>query len=448
MLFHTWTFLIFFLVAFAGYFSLRRTPLWTPWLLLASYVFYGWWNPFYLILIVYSTALDFVVVEIMDRCAVRGPGRRAWLVVSIVNNLSLLGFFKYADFFIENLNTLFGLQIEEAARVMPFGLEYLLPVGISFYTFQSMSYTIDFYRGKIARERNFIRFATFAAFFPQLVAGPIERATHLLPQFLRPPAITTRHLTDGATLFLIGLFKKIALSNYLALYVERIYDSPADYGSAALLLATFCFAWQIYFDFSGYTDMARGVARMMGFDLMLNFYHPYLATGLSDFWSRWHISLSTWFRDYVYLPLGGNRRGALLTYRNLLIVFLVSGFWHGAAWHFIVWGALHAVGIVLTRALERSGWYRERCPVSLKRAWVFAFVCFAWIFFRARTLDEAWLIVTRIFAGIWQDPACPLLMLALVAAVWAYQLTSASKRLQGILTAGPVRIATAASMVI
>jgi D-alanyl-lipoteichoic acid acyltransferase DltB (MBOAT superfamily) len=441
MLFHTWPFLVFFIVVFSVYLALRRTRFWLHWLLAASYFFYGWWNPLYLVLIVYSTLLDYVVVARMDR----SPRRKLWLLVSLVNNLLLLGFFKYAGFVTENVNALLGLT--GVAWHLP-APDVLLPVGISFYTFQSMSYTIDFYRGEIPRERSFVRFATFVAFFPQLVAGPIERSRNLLPQFRHPPALTTRHLTDGASLFLVGLFKKLALSNYLAIYVERVYSAPGEHGSAALLLATFCFAWQIYFDFSGYTDMARGVARMMGFNLMLNFYHPYLATGLGDFWARWHISLSTWFRDYLYLPLGGNRRGALRTYRNLLIVFLLSGLWHGAAWHFLAWGALHALGIVLTRAFERSRWYCERFPVWAKRAWVFAFVCFAWIFFRAESLGDAWLIVRRIFSGTWDDPACPLLMLALVFAVWAYQWISASKGLQKILTARPARIATACAMIV
>ena len=213
---------------------------------------------------------------------------------------------------------------------MPYGWSYVLPVGISFFTFQSMSYSIDFYLGKVARERNFLRFATFVCFFPQLMAGPIERAKHLLPQFRQPPPLRLADLSDGLSLFLVGLFKKLALANYLSLYVDRVYDNPGEQAAAALVLATFAFAWQIFFDFSGYTDMARGVARMMGFQLILNFNNPYLATGLGDFWSRWHISLSTWFRDYVYIPLGGNRHGAIATYRNLFITFLVSGIWHGA----------------------------------------------------------------------------------------------------------------------
>ena len=448
MLFHTWTFLFFFLIVFGGYLALRPTRLWTSWLLLASYVFYGWWNPFYLLLIVYSTVLDFGVVAMMDRQQPGSSNRRHWLIVSIVNNLTLLAFFKYADFLIENLNAL-GANFPEASRLMPFGLEYLLPVGISFYTFQSLSYTLDFYRGTIKRERSFVRFATFVTFFPQLVAGPIERSKNLLPQFRHAPRITTQHLTDGLSLFLVGLFKKLALANYLALYVDLVYSAPGDHNSIALLFATICFAWQIYFDFSGYTDMARGIARMMGFNLMLNFNHPYLATGLGDFWSRWHISLSTWFRDYLYLPLGGNRRGELITCRNLLIVFLASALWHGAAWHFIVWGALHAVGIILTRTLERSTWYREHLPDTIKRLWVFAFVCFAWIFFRAETVGEAWLIVTRICTLDGAHPTTwPLPLGWLVLAAFAYQLSSLTAPTRRFITSSPVRIATATCMLI
>ena len=237
--------------------------------------------------------------------------RKIWLLISLVNNLALLLFFKYARFVVENLNAVFSwlhvsVKLSDPSTLMPFGFEYLLPVGISFFTFQSLSYTIDFYLGKVERERNFLRFATFVCFFPQLMAGPIERARHLLPQFFQR-RIRLQNFTDGASLFLVGLFKKLALANYLSLYVERVYDNPKAFGAPALMLATFAFAWQIFFDFSGYTDMARGVAKMMGFNLILNFNNPYLATGLGDFWSRWHISLSTWFRDYVYIPLGGNR---------------------------------------------------------------------------------------------------------------------------------------------
>src|SRR6266568_2301337 len=399
MLFHTWPFLLFLLVFLPVFFALRKTPLWLPWLTLASYFFYGWWNPYYLLLVVYSTVLDFCLVALMDHCPHAGPkvdviarltrlrfddrvlrvafvvsvaemlgslatawvgpqtlrptmaalslivllmalgalysSRRIWLLISVVNNLALLLFFKYARFVVENLNAVFSslhlsVKLPDPSTLMPFGFEYLLPVGISFFTFQSLSYTIDFYLGNVQRERNFLRFATFVCFFPQLMAGPIERARHLLPQFRQFPAVRLQNFTDGASLFLVGLFKKLALANYLSFYVERVYDDPKAFGAPALMIATFAFAWQIFFDFSGYTDMARGVAKLMGFKLILNFNNPYLATGLGDFWSRWHISLSTWFRDYVYIPLGGNRDGTLNTYRNLFLTFFPDSFVDGS----------------------------------------------------------------------------------------------------------------------
>jgi D-alanyl-lipoteichoic acid acyltransferase DltB (MBOAT superfamily) len=411
MLFHTWTFLIFFAVFYPAYLVLRRTDKWLPWLLLASYVFYGWWNPWYLILVVYSTVLDYVVVILMD-----GSGRRKlWLGVSIINNLFLLSFFKYAGFLTENANALLS------ACNAPFRMEppdVLLPVGISFYTFQSMSYTIDFYRGLIERERSFIRFASFVTLFPQLVAGPIERASRLLPQLQQPPRIRLNDVTDGVSLFVVGLFKKIALANYLSLYVDRIYTAPELYEAPALALATFAFAWQIFFDFSGYTDMARGIGRVLGFRFMLNFNNPYLATGLADFWGRWHISLSTWFRDYVYIPLGGNRRWM---WRNLFLTFFVSGIWHGAAWTFVIWGALHGLAACLARPIENSAWYRDRIPRLAKQLAIFAFVCLTWVFFRAESVADALTILTRTARWKWEDPQFPLLALGLIVAVWLYQ---------------------------
>ncbi|HEX4000130.1 MAG TPA: MBOAT family O-acyltransferase [Pirellulales bacterium] len=520
MLFHTWPFLVFMLVVLPVFSALRRTPLWIPWLLAASYFFYGWWNPYYLLLVIYSTALDYLLVTLMDRCPLdrcppppqqagrlarflRGPSdrllkiafaislllsaslaaaaafgppslrptllascalvglmaagawlenRRVWLLISIVNNLALLLFFKYARFAVENLNQVLiwlhsSFQFADPSTLMPHGWEYILPVGISFFTFQSMSYTIDFYLGKIPRERNFLRFATFVCFFPQLMAGPIERAKQMLPQFQRAPAFRLEDLTDGASLFLVGLFKKVALANYLALLVDRVYDNPANFGATQLVLATVAFAWQIFFDFSGYTDMARGIARMLGFHLVLNFNNPYLASGLAEFWQRWHISLSTWFRDYVYIPLGGNRSGAAITYRNLLIVFLVSGIWHGSAWTFAIWGLLHAAGIMLTRELERSPFYRQRVPLLVKQAWVFLYVCFAWIFFRASSLSDATLIVRRIFGSAWASPQIPALMVAMIALVWLYQWLYES-RVRNLLAYSPVRVALAASMLL
>jgi D-alanyl-lipoteichoic acid acyltransferase DltB (MBOAT superfamily) len=451
MLFHTWLFAIFFLCVCTVYFALAKTRLWVAWLLIASYAFYAAWNPYYLILIVYSTALDFLTVAWMDRSTTQW-GRRVWLIVSIVNNLAVLGLFKYADFFIDNANFVlawFGtaFRLGDAASMMPFGWQYVLPVGISFFTFQSMSYTIDFYRGQVERERSFIRFAAFVSLFPQLVAGPIERSSNLLPQLHAFPKVQLRNFSDGGSLFLVGLFKKLALANYLGSYVERVYASPDDFGAPALFLATFCFAWQIYFDFSGYTDMARGVALVMGFRLMRNFDHPYLASGIGDFWSRWHISLSTWFRDYLYIPLGGNRRGEWITWRNLVLVFVISGFWHGADWTFVVWGALHAFGAIATRLLERSVFYKDHVPLLLKQLGVFVFVCFAWIFFRAESMSDALLVVRGIFTKPWEDPACPILMLLLVASVWCYEWMTESRYGQ-LLENGFVKVSMAVGMIL
>lgn len=246
-------------------------------------------------------------------------------------------------------------------------------------------------------------------------------------------------IADGLSLFIIGFFKKVALADYMALYVDKVFNTPEQFQAPALVLATFLFSWQIYFDFSGYTDMARGVARMMGFRLMLNFNNPYLATGLGEFWSRWHISLSSWFKDYVYIPLGGNRKGKFNTYKNMFLTMVISGLWHGAAWTFVIWGAVHALGRFCTRELERTSFYKERVPKVAKQLLVFVFVSFAWIFFRAETISDAWVIVTRIFSSGLANPYCPLLALALIFAVWLYQFAYESK-LRWVLELRYVRI--------
>jgi len=432
MLFHTWPFALFFIIVYPAYLALKDTRLRLPWLLAASYFFYACFNPLYLILISYSTLLDYIVVMKMAKSA----RRKMWLSISIVNNLGLLSFFKYGGFVTDNLNLLLS------SLGIPYALPapgIILPVGISFYIFQSMSYTIDYYRGNIERETSLIRYATFVSLFPRLVAGPIERAKNLLPQMQKPPKVSIQDITDGLSLFVVGFFKKVALADYMALYVDRVYDAPEQFQAPALVLATFLFSWQIYFDFSGYTDMARGVARMMGFRLMLNFNNPYLATGLGDFWSRWHISLSSWFKDYVYIPLGGNRKGKFNTYKNMLLTMVISGLWHGAAWTFVIWGALHALGRFCTRELEKTSFYKERIPKVAKQLLVFVFVSFAWIFFRAATISDAWVIVTRIFSSGLANPYCPLLALALVFAVWLYQFAYESK-LRWVLELRYVRV--------
>ena len=422
MFFHTWKFAVFMAVTFAGYLLIKRTKFWTHWLLAASYVFYGCWNPLYLLLILYSTALDYFVGLAISRSKRR---KGLWLVVSVVNNLLLLGFFKYGVFVTENLNLL--LTHFNLPAIIP-APGVLLPVGISFYTFQSMSYSIDLYRGKIGVERNFFRFAAFVALFPQLVAGPIERAKNLLPQLQGDsPRLTTANITQGLSLFAVGLFKKLAIADFLALYVDRVYGAPGNYEGVALLVATYAFAWQIYFDFSGYTDMARGCAKAMGIDLMVNFNNPYMATGLGDFWRRWHISLSTWFSDYVYIPLGGSRRGTINTYKNMILTMLICGLWHGAAWTFLIWGAVHAIGRCLTRRLEAARFYQQRVPTIVKRFWTFHFICFAWVFFRASSFSDAMIVLKKIGSGVLGDPKFPAVIILLCGAVWLYQWIAESR---------------------
>jgi D-alanyl-lipoteichoic acid acyltransferase DltB (MBOAT superfamily) len=440
MLFHTWPFVLFFLIVYPTYLAVKGTRFRLPWLLAASYFFYACFNPLYLILIAYSTLLDYTVVAIMEKW---GRGKK-WLLISIVNNLALLSFFKYGGFVTENLNALLSSLGVPYAIPAP-GI--FLPVGLSFYIFQSMSYTIDYYRGSIERERSLIRYATFVSLFPRLLMGPIERARNLLPQLHKMPRISKQDVTDGLSLFVVGLFKKVALADYLALYVDKVYAAPEQFQSPALMLATFLFCWQIYFDFSGYTDMARGVARMMGFRLMLNFNNPYLATGLGDFWSRWHISLSSWFKDYVYIPLGGNRRGTFNTYKNMFLTMVISGLWHGAAWTFVIWGAVHALGRSLTRELEGTLFYKERVPKLVKQLFVFVFVTFTWIFFRAESISDAWIIITRIFSSGLANPYCPLLALTLIFSVWLYQFAYES-RLKWLFEARAVRIGIVVLMVL
>jgi D-alanyl-lipoteichoic acid acyltransferase DltB (MBOAT superfamily) len=275
----------------------------------------------------------------------------------------------------------------------------------------------------------------------------VERAGNLLPQLRKRVALTWEDISDGLSLFLVGFFKKVALADYLALYVDRVYDVPENFGGTALAFATFAFGWQIYFDFSGYTDMARGIGRMIGIHIMLNFNNPYLAKGLGEFWNRWHISLSSWFKDYVYIPLGGDRKGQWATYRNMAFTMLISGLWHGAAWTFVIWGGLHALGRFATRELERTPFYRERVPGLAKQLLVFAFVTFAWIFFRAATLDDAVLIVKRIFSDGWTDPEFPLMMVGLILSVWLYQFAMES-RFKPVLRAAPVRMGLAVGMIL
>ncbi|MHC4738585.1 MAG: MBOAT family O-acyltransferase [Planctomycetota bacterium] len=440
MLFQSWIFLFFFLVFYAVYLAVKRTRFKNAWILIGSYIFYGWWEPWFLILIAYSTLADYAALAIMQK----SRRRKIWLLVSIINNLALLVFFKYSGFITENVNLFFSLLGTSYKFPLP-GI--FLPVGLSFYIFKSIGYVVDCYRGEVEREKNIILHGAFVSFFPILLAGPVERAKNLLGQLRESLKISGQDVADGFSLFIVGLFKKVALADCLALYVDKVYDAPGEYQSAALIVATFAFGWQIYFDFSGYSDMARGIGRMMGFRIMLNFNNPYLATGLGDFWRRWHISLSSWFRDYVYIPLGGNRKGKFNAYRNIFLTMVLLGFWHGAAWTFIIWGALHAVAQCLMRELERSQFYEENVPKIMKQVFVFAFVTFAWIFFRAASWDDVSVIVTRIFTTGPVNPNFPILFLVFILSVWLYQYVYES-RARWILRHSAVRTGAVVLMIL
>ncbi|MDR1469740.1 MAG: hypothetical protein LBT00_10650 [Spirochaetaceae bacterium] len=352
MNFNSWQFLVFFPVVWALYliFAARfRRSLMTRLLLLASSLFfYACWNPAYLVLILFSVAVTWTAGLLMEgRSRAR---KKLILALSLVLNLAILFFFKYYNFFAGTVNALFAGTQSGAMGVFP-ALNVLLPAGISFYTFQALGYSVDVYRGTIPAERNLITYALFVTFFPQLVAGPIERTASLLPQFTTNHHFDYDRVTAGLKLAAWGMFKKVMIADRLAIYVNAVYENPGVFPAPALLLATFLFAFQIYCDFSGYSDIAVGTAQVLGFRLMANFRAPYFAASIGDFWRRWHISLSTWLKDYVYIPLGGNRKGALRRNLNLLITFALSGLWHGAAWHFVFWGLLHGLFQIIERSV-------------------------------------------------------------------------------------------------
>ncbi|MBT5532706.1 MBOAT family protein, partial [Candidatus Poribacteria bacterium] len=346
MLFYTAEFGAFLVLLVAVFAVIRGNGGRKAALLVASYVFYMWWNPAFITLIMLSTAVDYFVGRRLD--IVEDPKRRrALLVASIAANLGILGFFKYAGFF--HANALWALRAlgHEPSSV---ALNIVLPVGVSFYTFQSMSYTIDVYRRRLPATRSALDFALFVSFFPQLVAGPIVRAADFLPQLRGPVRVAVDR--RSVMLFLRGLTKKVIIADNLAPFADAVFDAPEGWPSAVIWVAAVCFYVQIYCDFSGYSDMAIALASLFGFTLPANFAHPYFATNPTAFWRRWHISLSGWLRDYLYIPLGGSRQGALMTARNLMLTMLLGGLWHGASWNFVLWGAMHGVGLVAWRAIE------------------------------------------------------------------------------------------------
>lgn len=400
MLFNSAEFLVFFAVVASGYFVLPHRARWV-WLLAASYFFYGSWRVEYLGLILISTAVDYGVGLGFDRT--RNPGaRRGLLALSLAVNLGLLFTFKYFNFFVSSLESV--LDAAGMEYLVPH-LSVLLPVGISFYTFQTLSYTLDVYRGRIPVERHAGRFALFVAFFPQLVAGPIERARRLLPQLARRHDFEYARARSGLMLMLWGLFKKMVIADRLGVVVDFVYGAPERCPGPLLALGTVFFAFQIYCDFSGYTDIARGCARVLGIELMKNFDRPYVARSIADFWRRWHVSLTSWFRDYVYVPLGGNRSGRRRWIINVIAVFLISGLWHGANWTFIIWGALHATFYFVERLWSTGEGDAQRTRAfsivqdTLRLACTFFLVCIAWVFFRAESISDAWYVLRSMAHG-------------------------------------------------
>ena len=405
MLFNSLDFAIFLPIVFILYWFVAHKNLKSQntLIVVASYVFYGWWDWRFLSLIIFSTVVDYLIGQRL-RSEDKQSKRKVLLWTSIVVNLGFLGFFKYYNFFLENFIdtfSLFGMQISSNS------LNIILPVGISFYTFQTLSYTIDVYRKKLEPTQDFIAFSSFVCFFPQLVAGPIERATNLLPQFYKKRTFVYHKAVDGMRQILWGLFKKIVIADNCAEYANQIFDNSADMNGSALVLGAIFFTFQIYGDFSGYSDIAIGTSRLFGFDLKQNFATPYFSRDIAEFWRRWHISLSTWFRDYLYIPLGGSRGGTWMKVRNTFAIFLVSGFWHGANWTFIIWGALNAIyflpllltnnnrknlGVVAEGKLFPS--FRELFAMLT----TFMLTVFAWIFFRSEDLNHAFSYIGGIFS--------------------------------------------------
>ena len=366
------------------------------------------WNPAYIILIILSTVVDYFAGLKMGSTDDKSK-RKKYLFASLFINLGMLFFFKYYNFFSDSFTYLLNeFPVMQMGNFLP-TFDLLLPVGISFYTFQTLSYTIDVYRGEKEPEKHFGIFALYVSFFPQLVAGPIERSTRLLPQFKEEYKFDYIRVTDGLKLMLWGYFKKVVVADRLAIFVNGVYNDVSGVEGIPLILATVFFAFQIYCDFSGYSDIAIGAAQIMGFDLMDNFKRPYFSKSIPEFWRRWHISLSTWFKDYVYIPLGGNRVSKLRYYANLFITFLISGLWHGAAWTFVIWGALHGFYQIFSLLTKK---YRYKLKESigivnyptlnkyLQIGVTFVLVDFAWIFFRANSLNDAWYIINNLFAGI------------------------------------------------
>ncbi len=401
MVFTSLAFLKFFLIVLTGLYFLPRRTLRQLLILLASCYFYAYWNPIYLLLLATPSLIDyFCAIRIEDSSNKRS--RKAWLITSLVTNFGLLGYFKYTNFFVENLSEIFGIRASH--------FDIVLPVGISFFTFKTLSYTIDVYRGEIAANRSLWQYAMFVTYFPELVAGPIVRASVFLPQMTRSLKFSWERVYVGLQIVLLGVTKKVLIADRMAPFVDEVFRSPAGFSRFSVITAILAYSIQIYCDFSGYSDIAIGISKIIGFDLPENFNMPYIATSITEFWRRWHITLSSWLRDYLYIPLGGNRKGRIRTYINLFIVMLLGGLWHGASWNFVFWGALHGVGLAIHKiwtetrpsSARFTAFMQSKPYLVVSWASTFIFVCFAWIFFRSQDFATSKVIIAKL-CGI--DPA-------------------------------------------
>lgn len=392
MVFTSVVFAKFFTLVLIGLYILRRRDYRQALILLASTIFYAYWKPAYLVLLATPSLVDYV-------CAIRieeaqsDRARKRWLAASLVSNLGLLAYFKYVNFFLDNLRAL-GLNFRH--------LDVVLPIGISFFTFKTMSYTIDVYRRELKACRSMWRYAMFVTYFPELVAGPIVRASIFLPQMTRSLRPSWHRAMIGGQLILLGVTKKVVIADRLAPFVDLVFRQPAKIAPLTTVMAVVAYSIQIYCDFSGYSDMAIGISKVIGFDLPENFNMPYLACSVTEFWRRWHMTLSQWLRDYLYIPLGGNRKGKFRTYVNLFVTMFLGGLWHGANWTFVVWGCLHGLGLAVHKAWTSRSKGRRSIPGGRFFGWVatYVFVCICWIFFRAASFQDAWIILRKI---LWID---------------------------------------------
>jgi len=444
MVFNSLAFVLFFIIVYVVYWFVLGSKLkaQNTFLLAASYLFYGWWDWRFVFLLILSTLIDYgfgLLIHTRSQ-------KKLYLWLSIANNLLVLGVFKYYNFFAHSFQDFAG---SIGVHVSPYILSIALPVGISFYIFHGMSYVFDIYNGKIKPERNFIDYSLFVCFFPLLVAGPIERASHLLPQVVKPRRFSHTQSVQGLKLIFWGLFKKVVVADTLASLTDSIFLQHTAVSGVTLIAGVIYFAFQIYGDFSGYSDMARGTAKLLGFELLINFKFPYFSRDIAEFWRRWHISLSSWFRDYLYIPLGGSQNGAYKAVRNTFIIFLVSGFWHGANWTFIIWGLLHALYFLPLLLLKRNRvnkgdiapgrilpGFRDAMNIGV----TFLLVCFAWIFFRAATIAEAGeyiqgIVTQRFYLGNelkFFPMYVPLIVGVMMLVEWMYRNSDVEHLFEGI----------------